>query len=672
MACFAGEVAWGAIIDAAATEIGDQRRYWQSVNAAIALSIVLDSVLLAGFVLTGTVSAIVPIGYAAVALGLCACFYFYISRIPRDRLRGGHIALPMVISSGATQLLFIWLAPQVAFYFLLVLFIVFSVGSTSLSIRQAILTWSVATIATAALLYGSRGTSWTPQTGVANHLMVWLCFVASLGRCTLIGMFGQRLRARLQERRRVLSKSVATRDKSLELVNAELLYQATHDALTDLPNRTLFADRLASAVHEGRPFAIAVLDLDRFKVINDSLGHGAGDALLKLVAQRLVATMRSMDTIARAGGDEFLMLLRDVDSRQDIEQLAARWLDTLSSPYRVHDTELHVSPSIGIARHPLDGAHGPELLARADEAMYHAKQSGRNMFRFFDADVTSFSRERLVMEAELRHAMANSELYLHYQPRVEVGSGAVRSVEALLRWQHPRRGCVMPGEFISIAEDSGLILPIGDWVIREACRQARSWQLQGLPFLRVAVNVSPVQFRQLNFCKVVSDALEANSLDAAYLEIELTEATLMTTAETSVVMLEQLSQLGVVISIDDFGTGYSSMSYLQRFPIDKLKIDRSFISNLMSNSSDVSIVRAIISLAHELKLKVVAEGVESAEQLALLDQMGCDQYQGFLRSPAVAPAEVQALLAPTGAAQASEPGAERTHSKLAGLLLAKA
>jgi EAL domain-containing protein (putative c-di-GMP-specific phosphodiesterase class I) len=314
--------------------------------------------------------------------------------------------------------------------------------------------------------------------------------------------------------------------------------------------------------------------------------------------------------------------------------------------------------------------HGPELLARADEAMYHAKQSGRNMFRFFDADVKSFSRERLVIEGELRRAIANSELQLHYQPRVEIGNGEVRSVEALLRWQHPTRGRVMPLEFIAIAEDTGLILPIGDWVIREACRQARAWQLEGLPFLRVAVNVSPMQFRQPNFCNVVRTALEANSLDAAYLEIELTEATLMTNAESSVAMLEQLSKLGVVIAIDDFGTGYSSMSYLQRFPIDKLKIDRSFIRDLLSNPGDVSIVRAIISLAHELQLKVVAEGVESAEQLALLDRMGCDQYQGFLRSPAVAPAEVEPLLAPGDASSVDEAvdSPERTYSRLAGLL----
>ena len=654
-------------MDNAAREIVGYRRYWQSVIAAIALSCVLDSLLLAGFVIVGTISMFVPIAYAAVSLSSCASFYLYAARITPERLRDSHLTLPMVIASSATELLFIGLAPETAFYFLMLLFVVFSFGSTSLSIRQSALTWIIVSIAVALLLYGGRRSSWIPQTSTADHVLVWLCFVTTLGRCTLLGLFGQSIRMRLQERRRKLSKSVETRDKSLALVNAELRHQSIHDALTGLPNRTLFADRLANAVHQGQPFAIGVLDLDRFKVINDSLGHRAGDVLLKLVAQRLVSNTRSKDVVARAGGDEFLLLLQNVSVRADIEKLATRWMDAFSEPYRIQGTDLHVSPSIGIARFPVDAADGQALLARADAAMYHAKKSGRNMFRFFDEEMTTFfSHERLVLEADLRHAVADSQLYLHYQPRVEIATDEVRSVEALLRSQHPTRGRVMPGEFIAIAEDAGLILPIGDWVIREACRQARLWQLQGLPFLRVAVNVSPMQFRQANFVDGVREALAANSLDAAYLEIELTEATLMSNADESVAMLEQLSRLGVVVAMDDFGTGYSSMSYLQRFPIDKLKIDISFIRNLCSNPADVSIVGAIISLAHGLRLKVVAEGVETAEQLGLLTGMGCDQYQGFFRSAAVAPADVESLLAPTGvhSMEREKQSSERTYSKL--------
>jgi diguanylate cyclase (GGDEF)-like protein len=652
----------------AARETVDYRRYWKSLNAAIAASCVLDSLLLAGFVIAGTISIVVPVAYAAVSLSNCAFFYCYAARAAPERLRDSRLAMPMVIASSATELLFMGLAPTVSFYFMMVLFIVFCFGSTSLSTRQSALMWTAVSIAVAVLLSGSERSSWLPQASAADRRLVWLCFVATLGRCMLLGVFSRSLRMRLQERRRELSASVETRDKSLLLVNAELHHQSIHDALTGLPNRTQFADRMASAVHLGQPFAIGVLDLDRFKVINDSLGHGVGDALLKLVAQRLLSNTPPENIVARAGGDEFLLLLHDVSARDDIEPLAKRWMEALSEPYRVQGTALHVSPSIGIARYPVDAPDGPALLARADEAMYHAKKSGRNMFRFFDAEVTTFfSRERLLIEADLRQAVAGSQLHLHYQPRVEIATGEVHSVEALLRWRHPTRGWVMPGEFIAIAEDTGLILPIGDWVIREACRQAQLWHLQGLPYLRVAVNVSPMQFRQLHFVDSVRNALATNSLEAGYLEIELTEATLMSNAEKSVAMLEQLSRLGVVVAMDDFGTGFSSMSYLQRFPIDKLKIDHSFIRDLSSNTDDVSIVRAIISLAHGLRLKVVAEGVETPEQLDLLTRMGCDQYQGFLRSAAVAPEEVESLLRPGGAVavESDMQSAQRTHSKLA-------
>jgi diguanylate cyclase (GGDEF)-like protein len=655
----------GAASDDALRALGGQRRYWQRVVAAISLSCVLDSLLLLGFARAGTVTIIVPVAYAATSLGCCVGFHMLIARLPREKLSNTYLTLPMIVASSASELLGIWLAPQIAFCFLMVLFVVCAFGSMNLSIRKGALPWIAVAIAVAVLLDGNRQTSWIPQTSGVERFLVWLCFLATLGRCMLVGLFGRLVRLRLQERSRVLNESVETGEKSLELVNAELLHQATHDALTGLPNRTQFTDSLAKALHQGRAFAICVLDLDRFKVINDSLGHGAGDTLLRSVAKRLISSTRSADIVARAGGDEFLLLLHDVGAREDIERLATRWMNALAEPYRLHGTDLHVSPSIGIARYPVDAANGQDLLARADAAMYHAKRNGRNTFRFFDAEVTSFSRERLVIEAELRQAVANSQLYLHYQPRVEVSTGAVRGVEALLRWEHPSRGRVMPGEFISIAEDTGLILPIGEWVIREACRQARQWQVQGMPFLRVAVNVSPMQFRQPDFCSVVRKALAAHSLDPACLEIELTEATLMTNAEKSVGMLHQLSELGVVIAIDDFGTGYSSMSYLQRFPIDILKIDRSFICEITSNPNDVSIVRAIISLAHGLRLEVVAEGVESAAQLAILERMGCDEYQGFFRSAAVAPADVESLLTPAaGRSMAAEDdNTERVHEE---------
>jgi diguanylate cyclase (GGDEF)-like protein len=611
---------------------------------AVALSYVIDGALLGGFSITGTIARTVPLAYTTIGLLDCGAILLLRAWMLKYRSNDSEFALTQLIGSSAIQLLFAAAVPQLAFYFFTLFFIAFGCASLGLSKRQSAIAWLGVAICSAGIMSAMDARITIPQSTPLERGLVWLCFVATLGRCILLGVLSRTLRLRLQDRRRQLRESVhllRERDKSLAMANLELKRQATHDALTGIPNRGLFVEHLESAVAEKRPFAVCVFDLDRFKIINDSLGHGAGDALLKNVSARLRTIVRSTDTVARAGGDEFLLLLRDTGSTEGIETLIVRWMTALSQPYQVTGLELHVSPSIGIARYPHDGTGAEELLARADEAMYFAKRNGRKTFRFFDSSVMGFSRERLEIEAELRIALAQRQLILHYQPKIDIATNEMRSVEALIRWQHPTRGWIQPGEFIPIAEESGLILEIGDWVIREACRQAREWQRRGLPFLRVAVNVSPLQFRQTNFVQKVNAALKEHSLDATYLEIELTEATLMSNAETSVSLLEQLSELGVVVAIDDFGTGYSSMSYLQRFPIDKLKIDRSFISDVASNAGDASIVRAIISLAHGLRLKVIAEGVESEEQLGILKRMGCDQYQGFFRSPAVPPADIE-------------------------------
>ena len=587
----------------------------------------------------------------------------------RYRRDNSDFALAQAIGSSSIQLVFAALVPQLAFYFFAVLFVVFGCASLGLSKKQSAIAWIGVAIAAAVVMSSIDARISIPQATPLVRGLVWLCFVATLGRCILLGVLGRSLRLRLQDRRQQLRDSVhllKERDKSLANANLELKRQATHDALTGIANRVLFIERLNQAVDERQPFAVCVLDLDRFKIINDSLGHGAGDALLRHVSERLLKVVRSSDTVARAGGDEFLLLLRHLSSANEIDALVARWMSALSQPYQLTGLELHVSPSVGIARFPVDGSGAEELLARADEAMYFAKRSGRNTFRFFDSNVMGFSRERLEIEGELRSALAQGQLALHYQPKIDIATGEMRSVEALIRWRHPTRGSILPGEFIPIAEESGLILEIGDWVIREACRQAREWQQRHMPFLRVAVNVSPLQFRQANFVHKVRAALKDHGLDATYLEIELTEATLMNNAETSVALLEQLSELGVVVAIDDFGTGYSSMSYLQRFPIDKLKIDRSFISDVASNAGDASIVRAIISLAHGLHLKVIAEGVESEEQLGILRRMGCDQYQGFYRSAAVPAAEIEKFVRQDHERLKAqgEPDIDRTQSKL--------
>jgi diguanylate cyclase len=470
--------------------------------------------------------------------------------------------------------------------------------------------------------------------------------------------------AHLQSKSRVQSQR-------LEQANAALQHQATHDALTGLPNRLLFVDRLerqiAHAERDRHFFAVLGVDLDRFKVVNDTLGHGAGDQLLIEIARRMASTIRAVDTVARTGGDEFLLLLSGIREPSDAAAVAGKIVTELEKPVNIGGTELHTSASIGICIYPADGKKADSLIAHADEAMYFAKKRGRNGFQFFNAGMSVFSRERLDFESDLRRALSLKQFEVHYQPKIDVVTGRMNSVEALLRWRHPTRGLVGPLEFIPIAEESGLILSIGEWVLNEACRQARQWQEQGLPFVRIAVNISPIHFRQSKFLDIVRTALRDHNLEAQYLEIELTETTVMDHAENSVQILEELSRMGVIVSIDDFGTGYSSMSYLRRFPIDKLKIDRSFIQDMTTNSDAAAIVKAIISLAHSLRLKVVAEGVETAQQLLQLRELGCDQFQGFYRSAAVLPDEIKNFLQQIGPLDSPSEVAmfSETHSKLA-------
>ena len=466
-----------------------------------------------------------------------------------------------------------------------------------------------------------------------------------------------------------LQSNARTQAQRLEQANAQLQHQATHDALTGLPNRVLYLDRLereiAHAERDGHTFAVLVVDLDRFKVINDTLGHGPGDQLLKEVAHRLSRSIRTVDTVARTGGDEFLLLITDIRDPADTAVVATKILEELDKSVLIGGAEVHTSASIGISVYPTDGTDSDSLVAHADEAMYFAKQHGRNTFQFFNPGMSVFSRERLDLERDLRRALPMQQFEVHYQPKMDIATGRMNSVEALLRWRHPTRGLVGPMEFIPLAEESGLIFSIGEWVLREACRQARQWQLDGQPFLRVAVNISPIHFRQPKFLDVVRSALSDHDLEPRYLEIELTETTVMDHADTSVQILEDLSRMGVIVSIDDFGTGYSSMSYLRRFPIDKLKIDRSFINELTTSSDAASIVKAIISLAHSLRLKVVAEGVETEEQLQQLRELGCDQFQGFYRSAAVLPGEIEKLVRMVpDVVQPDRTGIAETQSKL--------
>ncbi len=467
-----------------------------------------------------------------------------------------------------------------------------------------------------------------------------------------------------------LERVVSAGTKGLEVANQQLRHMATHDTLTGLPNRVLLEDRLTQAMlraeRDGRIFALVMMDLDRLKVLNDSMGHRAGDQLLREVALRLNGIIRDVDTLVRVAGDEFLMIINPIETYEDAKGFATRALDTLKPTVRLSGLEVHSTASIGIAFFPRDGTTVESLIAHAGAARHYAKQHGRNNAQCFEAGMDMQSPGMAQLQSDLHEALAQKQFELHYQPKVDVATGAVHSAEALIRWRHPVRGLVPPAQFIPFAEDCGLIGSIGEWVIREACRQAKAWQFAGLPALRIAVNLSASQFRHGRLLEIVQEALADAKLDPTHLEVELTESAVMSDPEGSVKILEQLSAMGVLVSVDDFGTGYSSMSYLRRLPLDKLKIDRSFIDEIATRSDDASIVRAIVLLAHSLKLKVVAEGVETIEQLEFLRSVGCDQYQGYYFSKALPPAEFAALIRELRGADSKTVRSEmqRTHSKL--------
>lgn len=453
----------------------------------------------------------------------------------------------------------------------------------------------------------------------------------------------------LRDDRGHVERHISIRIDVTERKQAEqhMQHMATHDALTGLPNRNLLQDRIQQALaHDRREqarAAVLFIDLDQFKPINDSLGHDTGDLLLQEVARRLRASVRAEDTVARHGGDEFIVLLPNIVDSLDAGRLAENLLTALQAPFVIAGKELHVSASIGIAVFPDDGEEVDVLLKSSDIAMYHAKQSGRNNYQFFTARMNQQAAERHLLIGELRHAIARNEFLLHFQPIVAVHDETLLSMEVLLRWQHPRLGMISPARFIPLAEESGLIMPIGEWVLTSACQQLRRWQLQGLAVPRLALNFSS-QFRQQGLPEAIGRVLQQTGVDARYLELEITENILLDNTEQVIDTLRRLHQMGLEIAIDDFGTGYSGLSYLQQFPIDTLKIDRSFVQGITSASDDAPIVTAIIALAHSLGMQVIAEGVETAAQLAFLRQHGCDRYQGYLYSRALAAQEMEARL----------------------------
>jgi diguanylate cyclase (GGDEF)-like protein/PAS domain S-box-containing protein len=430
-----------------------------------------------------------------------------------------------------------------------------------------------------------------------------------------------------------------------------LVYEATHDTLTNLPNRNLLNDHLDRALdyvkRHQQSLALFLLDLDNFKIVNDTLGHSAGDRLLEEVAARLLQCVRKYDIVARLGGDEFVILMSGIRDSNHIISIADKVVSIFSQPFQIMDHEMFITVSVGIAVAPENGDKAEILLMNADTAMYHVKGSGKNGYEFFNEEMNARISERLEQETRLRRALERNEFCLYYQPKIDLASGTIVGMEALIRWIPEKGRIVPPLDFIPLLEETGLIVPVGEWVIREACRQNREWHLAGLENLVVSTNMSARQFYQGNLPEVIAQILRETSLEPKYLKIELTESIVMQDIDMAVGILNRLKEMGLSLSIDDFGTGYSSLAYLKRFPVDELKIDKSFVNGLGTDLNDSTIVNTIISMAHSMRLKVVAEGVETADQLELLRERSCEEVQGFYFSKPLAPGLFEEMMRST-------------------------
>lgn len=444
---------------------------------------------------------------------------------------------------------------------------------------------------------------------------------------------------------RVFSFRDVTRRKQME---EQLMRQATFDALTGLPNRVLLEDRIdqniKAAKRRGAKVGVLFFDLDRFKLVNDSLGHNMGDALLKAVADRLTKSIREGDTLSRWGGDEFVIVLPDLRYEDDVLPIITACQSALEEIFIIDNRSLSITSSVGGSFFPKDGSTPTILLKNADAAMYNAKSEGRNNYRFYRPQMNERAIEQLSLESDLHKALERNEFLLHYQPLVDLRTGQIKSAEALLRWIHPVRGMVSPLDFIGLAEETGLIQPIGEWVLNTACAQNKEWQNQGLPPIKVAVNVSGIQFKQRNIVQIVEKALLTSKLDPHFLDLELTESSVMENTHNFLSSMNAIKDLGVGLVIDDFGTGYSSLGYLKRFPVNKIKIDKSFVHDVTKDDDDGAIVQAIIAMAQKLKLLVVAEGVETIEQVLFLQSHNCDEMQGYYYSPPVAAEKYEQIL----------------------------
>ncbi|WP_248920169.1 putative bifunctional diguanylate cyclase/phosphodiesterase [Pseudomonas entomophila] len=479
--------------------------------------------------------------------------------------------------------------------------------------------------------------------GLAGDGLDYLVLITTLA-VLAVALLTSVLDARLEARTAELARS-------LTLANQELTQLALHDTLTGLPNRTLLADRIDQAIgrvaEQGGCFALMFIDLDGFKPVNDAFGHHVGDLLLKAVAARLRGHLHSQDTLARIGGDEFVLLV-ELGEPDDAMGVAVKQVNLVSRPFRVAEHDLQLTASVGIVLYPGNGADQHELLRNADAAMYHAKSAGKNGYRFFDASMNTNARQQLQLLQDLRTALEQGQFRLHYQPKFDAAARQPIGAEALLRWEHPHHGLMLPDRFIGLAEKTGLIIPIGEWVLGEACRQMRQWMDQGHADWRIAVNLSAIQFCHAGLVDSVARALNDNGLPANRLTLEITETTAMRDADASLTVLQRLSDMGVDLSIDDFGTGYSSLMYLKRLPANELKIDRGFVRDLEQDSDDAAIVSAIVALGQALGLRIVAEGVETDRQQDFLTRLGCDSLQGYLLGQPVPPEQFMQRLEQAG------------------------
>ena len=427
-----------------------------------------------------------------------------------------------------------------------------------------------------------------------------------------------------------------------------LRFIAAHDPLTELPNRSMFNERLRQALSQAlrhqRGLAVFFIDIDRFKLLNDTLGHGAGDRMLLACAKRLCECVRESDIVARLGGDEFVIMVENFSTPREAIAVAQKILSSLARPFVVDGRELLITASVGIATYPDDGADAEALLKNADIAMYRAKEQGRNNYQFYSAQMNKHSFERLAMETSLRRAVERGEFLVQYQPKQSLRTGAITGMEALVRWKHPDWGVVSPAQFVPLAEETGLIAQIGDWVLRTACAQSREWRAMGVPPLRIAVNLSARQFSRESLVKDIADIMQASELSPDWLELEITESLVMHSPEHAAQTLQRFKAMGISLAIDDFGTGYSSLAYLKRFPIDSIKVDRSFVKDIPDDADDMAITRGVIALGHSLRLRVVAEGVETLEQQQFLKANGCDEIQGYIFSQPLSAQDATRLL----------------------------